>query len=100
MLGTISIQDLKIYCIIGIYPEERIKEQPLLLNIDMDVDIQSAIETQNVDCTINYVEVSTMLENWVQTQKFQLIEKLVSSFYEWWRVSVPIINDICNTYLK
>ena len=37
-MNTISIVDLEITCIIGIHPDERVKEQTLLLDIYLDVD--------------------------------------------------------------
>lgn len=76
MLGTISIVDLKIQCIIGINPEERIKEKIIYLDIELDTDFSQAIETESIEHTIDYVLVSNLLKNFIREKKFQLIETL------------------------
>ena len=37
-MNTISLVDLEISCIIGIHPDERIQEQNLFLDINLDID--------------------------------------------------------------
>ena len=43
MTGTIYIQNLDIQCIIGILPDERIKKQKLLLDIELDYDFENKL---------------------------------------------------------
>ena len=76
MLSTIRIHDLKISCIIGVYPRERVTLQPLFLDIDMEIDIRQAAKTENVRDTVDYAGVAQMLTNLVQDKKFKLIESV------------------------
>ena len=76
MLGTVFVQDLKITCIVGIYPKERELLQNLFLDVEFDLDFGDAETTEDVSHTVDYAEVSNLLESWVQEQKFQLIETL------------------------
>jgi 7,8-dihydroneopterin aldolase/epimerase/oxygenase len=88
MLGTVYVYDLKITCVVGIYPKERALLQNLFLDIEFDIDFEAAERTENVESTVDYAEVSNRLESWVQKEKFQLIETLaeracVLLFEEW-----------------
>ena len=76
MLGTVYVQDLKITCIVGIYPKERELLQNLFLDVEFDLDFGDAENTEDVSHTVDYAEVSNLLESWVQDEKFQLIETL------------------------
>lgn len=76
MTGTISIVDLHVSCIIGIYPHERVEPQSLYLDLEFDTDFTSAAHTEDITHTVNYVQVSQVLTEFLQTQRFQLLETL------------------------
>ena len=75
-MNTISIIDLEITCIIGILPNERVKEQALLLNINLDVDIGDSTFTGDINETIDYTIIAEMATQLAITKKYQLIESL------------------------
>lgn len=76
MLGTVFVRDLKITCIVGIYEKERELLQNLFLDVEFDLDFGDAANTEDVSHTVDYAEVSNLLESWVKAEKFQLIETL------------------------
>ena len=73
-MNTISIVDLKITCIIGILPNERVKEQTLLLNINLDVDIGDSTFADDINETIDYTIIAEMATQLAITKKYKLIE--------------------------
>ena len=73
-MNTISIIDLEITCIIGILPNERVKEQTLLLNINLDVDIGDSTFADNINETIDYTIIAEMATQLAITKKYNLIE--------------------------
>ena len=73
-MNTISIIDLKITCIIGILPNERVKEQTLLLNINLDVDIGNSTFADDINETIDYTIIAKMATKLAVTKKYNLIE--------------------------
>ena len=73
-MNTISIVDLKITCIIGILPNERVKEQTLLLNINLDVDIGDSTFADDINETIDYTKIAEMATQLAITKKYKLIE--------------------------
>ena len=73
-MNTISIIDLEITCIIGILPNERVKEQTLLLNINLDVDIGDSTFADDINETIDYTIIAEMATQLATTKKYNLIE--------------------------
>ena len=73
-MNTISIIDLKITCIIGILPDERVKEQTLLLDIYLDVDFGDSNIADDINETIDYTKIAEMATQLGISKKYKLIE--------------------------
>ena len=73
-MNTISIVDLEITCIIGILPDERIKEQTLLLDIYLDVYFGDSNIADDINETIDYTKISEMATQLGISKKYKLIE--------------------------
>ena len=76
MIGTIGIEELRISCIIGIFPQERVQEQELILDLEFELDFSKMVQEQNIDDTVDYAELADWLEAWIQEKKFLLLETL------------------------
>lgn len=75
-MGTVSIRELRISCIVGIYPHERKREQDLYLDVDMDFDFARVAASDHLADTVDYTEVATELTNFIRAERFQIIETL------------------------
>ena len=73
-MNTISIVDLEITCIIGILPNERVKEQTVLLDIDLDIDIGGSTFADDINETIDYTKIAEMATQLAISKKYKLIE--------------------------
>ena len=73
-MNTISIVDLEITCIIGILPNERVKEQTLLLDIYLDVDFGGSNIADDINETIDYTKIAEMATQLGISKKYKLIE--------------------------
>ena len=73
-MNTISIVDLEVTCIIGILPKERVEEQTLLLDINLDVDIGDSAFVDEIDETIDYTIIAEMATKLAVKKKYNLIE--------------------------
>ena len=73
-MNTISIVDLEIICIIGILPNERIKEQTLLLDIYLDVEFRGSKIADDIAETIDYTKIAEMATHLGISKKYKLIE--------------------------
>lgn len=74
MIGTIGISDLKVNCIIGIYPFERNIEQDLYIDLTITHDFKNAHKSENVNDTIDYANLAESITNLGISKKYQLIE--------------------------
>ncbi len=74
MKGTIGLKDLRIECIVGIYPRERIEEQPLFLDVEVDQDFAAAAASEHVHDTVDYDQIAAALTDLARDRQYQLIE--------------------------
>ncbi len=70
----IRIRDLRVDCIVGVYPHERDTPQPLRLDVQMELDTAPAGEHQRLRRTIDYAAVTSQLAFLLQSCRFDLLE--------------------------
>lgn len=81
-MDTISIDRLKVSCIIGCNPEERVQEQNLFITVDMQTDTRPAGLTDDLAETVNYSSVAKAVAAIAVNGKFKLIEALAHNIAE------------------
>ena len=72
----IGIKDLRITCIVGLYPEERVQEQDIYIDIEIHYNFASAVSMGNTDKTLDYAHIAENLTRWIQKEQFILLETL------------------------
>lgn len=75
-MDTIFIQGLKTQAIIGIYDWERENRQPLIFDIDMDLPTFKAANSDDINDTVDYKQVSDEVIELVEESRFELLESL------------------------
>ncbi len=86
-MDIIYLRDLKIDCVIGVWSWERKIKQPVVLDLEMAVDVKRAARTDRIDDTLNYKDVAKRLIDYVANSEFQLVETLAE------RIAEVILND-------
>ena len=76
--ATINIRNLRLRTLIGFNPEERLKKQDVVLNIEINYGIDNAVLQDNVEEALNYKVVTKKVIEHVEQGQFLLLEKLVS----------------------
>ena len=79
MADKIFIRDLKVQCIIGINPHERVEEQEVSINIMMECDLSSACQSDDIADTVDYKRLKDELVAFVRESKYFLIEKMAEA---------------------
>jgi 7,8-dihydroneopterin aldolase/epimerase/oxygenase len=74
MADTVSIRDLHVSTVIGVYDWERETEQALVFAVDMAADVAKAAANDDLVDTLDYSAVAQMIKTVVIEGKFQLIE--------------------------
>ena len=87
---TVSIRDLRVSTVIGVYDWEREIEQTLTFAIDMAVDVARAAARDDVADAVDYSAVAAMVATVVREGKFQLIETATSRVAERILASFPV----------
>jgi FolB domain-containing protein len=71
---TLKISDLKVLCIIGDRPEERLKEQELMVDVDICIP-DGAADSDNLADTVDYAMLAEKIKNVLKESKPQMIER-------------------------
>ena len=77
MAPTLSLVDLELLCHIGVPQEERAHPQKLLCTVTVPVpNLKKAAQTDNIQHTLNYFNLSQLLRKTAQAKERKLIETL------------------------
>ena len=93
-MDRIFIRNLTVTTIIGIYDEERITPQRVILDLEMSADVAHAASTEDIESTLNYKTLSDALTDFLQGSSFQLIETMAE------RVADIVRNDFGVDWVK
>ena len=104
MSDTVSIRDLHVSTVIGVYDWEREVEQALTFAVEMPADVARAANRDDLTDTLDYSAVAHTVKCVVIEGKFQLIEtaaervaqRLIADYgISWVRVQVvkPITSE-------
>lgn len=75
-LDRIHIRDLRLRCIIGIFPEERTEKQDVVINLTLHGDLSQAGRTDDIAHTIDYKELKKRIVHLVEASEFLLLERM------------------------
>ncbi|HMP73350.1 MAG TPA: dihydroneopterin aldolase [Kiritimatiellia bacterium] len=72
----IFVRDLLLRCIIGIYPDERINRQDVIVNLMLEGPFSKAAQTDDISDTANYKTITKKIIALVENSEFYLVETL------------------------
>lgn len=75
-LDRIHIRQLRLRCIIGVFPEERREKQDVLLSLTLHADLSKPCRSDEIADTVDYKELKKRIVNRVEASEFYLIERL------------------------
>ena len=78
VMAIIRIDELKVLAIIGIHDYERSTKQEVLVSVELEYDITKAAETDAIEDTLDYDELSKKIKFLVEESQYYIIEKLAS----------------------
>ena len=82
-LDEIFIQGLEAYCVIGANDWERLVKQRLLLELRLTVDTTPAIESDQLEDSVNYRTISKQVVEIVEGSSFHLVESLAQKISDY-----------------
>jgi len=78
-LDRIHIRDLRLRCIVGVYPEERDKTQDVVIQITLRADLRAAGRSDRLEDTVDYKAIKLQVVEMVESSSFVLIERLAEA---------------------
>jgi dihydroneopterin aldolase len=94
MLGTTGLHDLRIDCIVGIYPHERDNTQTVMLDLELDYDFGAAALSDAIPDAVDYDAVVSMVTELIQTRRFQLIEAMAEATTALLLDRLPVVKGV------
>lgn len=73
----IRIEGLQVVCTVGVRPEERTREQPVILDLELGLDLQDAGRLARMSRTIDYSRVAIEVAALLKFRRYRLIEVAV-----------------------
>ncbi|MEX0768640.1 MAG: dihydroneopterin aldolase [Microthrixaceae bacterium] len=74
----ISLHGLRLVGIVGVLPEERVRAQPLQIDLDLYLDLSAAGMSDALLDTVDYGAVCESIDRTVQTAQPELLERLAT----------------------
>ena len=73
---VIEIRGLRVLCIVGVLPEEREREQPLEIDVELFGDLRAAGRSDDLNDTVNYGHVAEAVAALCVRAEALLLERL------------------------
>jgi dihydroneopterin aldolase len=94
MIGTTGLRQLRIDCIVGIYPHEREQAQTVFLDIELDYDFALAAASDAIPDAVDYDDVTRSVTALVQAKRSQLIETMAEATAAMLLERVPALRAV------
>ncbi|MBP9722389.1 MAG: dihydroneopterin aldolase [Gammaproteobacteria bacterium] len=75
-MDIIFLNNLEVMTTIGIYSHEKTTTQPLVLDLELSIDLKKAGLTDDIKHTVDYSKLTAWLIDECKTKRFALIEAL------------------------
>lgn len=79
----IEVNNLNIDCIIGVYPEERLRKQRLMVHLILEIDTRYAGRGGGLQATIDYAQLSGEVRFLLESCQFVLLEEAAEAIASW-----------------
>ena len=110
----IRLNNMRFYAYHGLFPEEKKLGQRFELDLEIACDLSSPGQNDNIETSINYAHVYSVVRNCVEGEKFNLLEALAEhiakTVQQNWKInrlklkirksSPPISGDLNNVEIE
>jgi len=76
MFGIIGVEGLRISCIIGDRSYEREKEQLIIVDLEVEVDLDRCLQSKEASDGVDYVKLAELCRQCAVNGKHRLLEEL------------------------
>ena len=98
--GTIYIKDIQVHGYIGALPQEQLTGNHYTVNLEMDYPLDLALETDQLEHTADYAEVTETVRR-TMNERHALLEyaagKIATQLFNQFPKTIALTIDICKT---
>jgi len=87
--GTVGVTGLLVPAIIGAYPEEQLREQPLEIDFSVQYDFSDAIETDSLERAVDYAGLVELIQRHLTSHRYTLLESAAAGILRTIRTGAP-----------
>ena len=92
--GTTGLKNLRIDCVIGVYPHERADPQPLFLDVEVDYDFAPAAATDELTEALDYDRIAEGLTTLAREGRYILLETFAEEAAELCLETFPAVTAV------
>ncbi len=81
-MDVIALRNIRVNGKHGVNPGERDREQPFVVDLEMEADLAAAARSDDLSDTVNYAAVHAAVVRTVQSRSFALLEGLAEAILE------------------
>ncbi len=78
----IHLQHVKIRCVLGVYPAERVQPRPVWMDISLQCDTRPAAASDKLEDTLNYELIEAEIVGMAKKGRYHLVEALAERVAE------------------
>ena len=93
-MDYIHLTGIACYGYIGLFPEEKFLGQWFEVELKLYVDLHNASKTDNIEDTVNYGGVISLVQNLVKNAQFDLVERLAGAIADQILEHSPKISQV------
>ena len=79
MVGTAGLKNLEVTGIVGVYPRERERPQPVVFDIEVDYDLARAARSDALADAVDYDGIAAAVGELVRERRFALLETMAEA---------------------
>lgn len=93
-MDKITIEKLTVFGKHGVYPEENALGQKFLVSLILYTDTRKAGMTDDLECSINYGDVSQYVKQFFEENTYKLIERVAEKLAEELLLKYPLLEQV------
>lgn len=76
LIDKVLIEQLEVPAVIGVYEWEQLQPQPLIFDLEMQLDFSAAMDSDDLDDALDYAKVAELVTQYCDQHQFKLLEKM------------------------
>ena len=93
-MDKIEIEKLTVFGNHGVYPEENVLGQKFLVSLVLHADTRKAGLTDDLECSINYGDVSRYVKQFFEENTFKLLERVAEKLAESLLLRYSLLEEV------